>query len=1023
MLHWNKSWIRQGCWVWFFCLGLLFLRIPSAEAHPSIIVYLTLMEALEEDKGKPGYQLIQGLDRTQEPFSIAVPIPGDDDTPEFELNRFVLLIEGNTSKEPLVQFRLLKRWPNTRFRWLLVDGLSDLKANATDTLHYVYTGSARDLKKLATDGQDTITVDTGPAQFEISKTKFNLFHKVTVDGVTIVESGASPGVVLTGSDDVVYSSKNDTKVSVTVEENGPVKAVVLAKGSHVSSEGKDNLDFTVRMFFYKGKRRVRVFYSLRNASKRRVEHVSFKSLELQVKSNLKNSNFVVRNHEDESKGTLKDTEKVDVFQGNNNLNSIQDPAFTQEVWPTGIEGYTIKQDGNELKKGSREQPINLMYAQLVEGQDKSLTIGTRFGAGWWPQGLGLNGDGLVRVGVFPVNNDKEYTIRYRSHTTREHVFHFAKGVSNARDEFFKFQYPLVARHKDSDVINKRHALWERFASHIQEWDYYQRNKWPVDDNPNATLNRRPDLEFVRYVDWSLPGLFRNYDPAKIALHNFLRQDNRLQKLEKFAGGYYLMAEQRFQYYADKAIPHSDDFDGSKALEEVPALKGEDGLPLNLSQLPGGNKVVTANVFFHPNHLHGYGLSSWYYLTGDERIRKAYEAWGEHMKSQADKNNSGLGLAWNLFNWAYLFDFTDDKDFRTLAMQAVEKMVLPVSEPGKTGGTDWQRGFFVPKDQADREDRQIPTVVLGAILPNALGLLEQISTVHQDQDKLRSLQLGLARFMAEEQWTQYSDKPGEYGYLPLTAVDKAPAEDLRKSPDWQGGIQDVYMNFYFGYLLTGEASFLEKGKLLMKAAAHNPAGVNWYQDLPSRQTLQNMLENKEEFQVWRTLPLRVEKGSKPGSYTLHWTVPDFTVKYWLKYHTKTIVPSLGFDKATRKYKFDPTTHVPFFAATDVVNEPEPKKGGEAQSFTLQDLDPSKEYTFSVKYLSVDSSPPPKPPSAESVANEPNSSGDGGDNGDSGPEIPGIINYGCGGCSTQGGGSLIWFWLVVLFLGMGLRKRMG
>lgn len=1019
-MHIRRSWLP---WVSLFVCSFVLVALwkpKKAEAHPSIIVYLTLMEALERDASKPGYELIKGIERKQEPFTIAVPIPGDDDTPEFELNRFVLLIEGISDREPLVQFRLLKRWPNSRFRWLLVDGLADLKGGSTDLKHYVYTGSARDLKKLAKDDGGTISVDTGPAQFVINKSKFNLFDKVTVDGVSLVESGASPGIVLTGTDDKVYSSKNDSKVTVSIEENGPVRSVVLAKGRHVAEDGKDNLDFTVRMHFYKGKRRVRVFYSLRNASKRRVEHVSFKSLELQVKSNLKPTTFVVRNHEDETQGQMTDKGKVDVFQAENNRNSVQDPAYTPEKWPTGLKGYTITQDGNELKKGTREQPIPLFYSQLVEGKEKSITIGTRFAAGNWPQGLGLNGDGLLRVGVFPVNNDKNYTIRYRSHTTREHVFHFAKGVANARDEFFKFQYPLVARHKDADVINRRVALWERFSSMIQEWDYYQRNKWPVDDRPDATLKRRPSLEFIRFIDWSLPGLFRNYDPGKIALHNFLRQDNRLRKLEKYAGGYYLQAEQRFQYYADKSIPHSDDFDGSKVLEEVPALKGEDGKLLFLSQLPGGNNVVTENVFFHPNHLHAYGMSSWYYLTGDERIRKAYEAWGEHMKTQGSNNETALGLAWNLFNWGDLFDFTDDKAYRTLAMQAIEKYVTPAAEPGKKGGTNWNRGFFVSNDAAQTPDRQIPTVVLGAILPNAFGLLYEKSIVPKEKDRLRSLQLGLARFMAQEMWTSYGDKPGDYGYPTNISVDKAPPADLRKLPDWGGGIQDVYLNFYFGYILTGEPEFLERGKLLMKAAAHNPAKTYWYQDLPSRQTLQYLLENKEEYQVWRNLPVRVEKGSKPGTYNLFWTVPDYTTEFWLKYSTKKIVPTLGYDKVKRTFEFDPKNHIPFFAATDIVSEPKPLKNGEAQSFTLTDIEPGKKVYFSIKYLSVDSSPPPAPPSAESFNSE-SATGDGGPTPEEATETPGLINYGCGSCSAQGSSGLTWLWLLALIVGLTVRRR--
>jgi hypothetical protein len=92
-----------------------------------------------------------------------------------------------------------------------------------------------------------------------------------------------------------------------------------------------------------------------------------------------------------------------------------------------------------------------------------------------------------------------------------------------------------------------------------------------------------------------------------------------------------------------------------------------------------------------------------------------------------------------------------------------------------------------------------------------------------------------------------------------------------------------------------------------------------------------------------------------SAKVSWTVPEFATRYWIKYADKTIVPSLGYNPSTKKYKYDPATHTPFFAATNVPNEPNP---GDVDPFVIQSveikgLDPAKTYTFAGRYFSKES----------------------------------------------------------------------
>jgi hypothetical protein len=65
--------------------------------------------------------------------------------------------------------------------------------------------------------------------------------------------------------------------------------------------------------------------------------------------------------------------------------------------------------------------------------------------------------------------------------------------------------------------------------------------------------------------------------------------------------------------------------------------------------------------------------------------------------------------------------------------------------------------------------------------------------------------------------------------------------------------------------------------------------------------------------------------------------------------------------TRAYTFSPSSFTPWFAATNLTNEPVPAAPGTVQTLTLSGFDPSKAYQFAVKYATtaVDLTPPSPP----------------------------------------------------------------
>src|SRR6185437_9355234 len=163
-------------------------------------------------------------------------------------------------------------------KWVLVDTQATVAAGAANTgitLTNAGTGNVGGAN-LATDNTTagTITVDTGAAQFTIRKANFNGLDKVVAGGVTVVASGTSTGLAITGpapggtscgTCTTTYTSSNDAASTAVIEENGPVRAVVKADGAHKDSAGNTYMRWTVRLYFYKGKSYVRANVSLRNA--------------------------------------------------------------------------------------------------------------------------------------------------------------------------------------------------------------------------------------------------------------------------------------------------------------------------------------------------------------------------------------------------------------------------------------------------------------------------------------------------------------------------------------------------------------------------------------------------------------------------------------------------------------------------------------------------------------------------------------------------------------------------------------
>jgi hypothetical protein len=155
----------------------------------------------------------------------------------------------------------LAYWPDGSIKWTGFATIADPSLTAPLQLSAAARPAGGPVKVIA---GDTITIDTGRYTARIPKSGQYLFDAITVDGREVARHGtlecilqnAPDGDLLTLPAREAFSTNIKT---VTVEQSGPVRAVVKLEGTHKSTKGaREWLPFTVRLYFYGGDTPIRL---------------------------------------------------------------------------------------------------------------------------------------------------------------------------------------------------------------------------------------------------------------------------------------------------------------------------------------------------------------------------------------------------------------------------------------------------------------------------------------------------------------------------------------------------------------------------------------------------------------------------------------------------------------------------------------------------------------------------------------------------------------------------------------------
>jgi hypothetical protein len=204
-----------------------------------------------------------GFPRTNEGITSGVPIPQSAGIMDA---RSLMLTDGQGQIVPS-QMQVLARWGGSPedaskpLKWLLVDFLGNVAANATAT-YYLADRTAPDgapgVSVSAAMGRGYVTVNTGAVVARISRTRFTFLDSVTAGSTTFAAPNAGKFSVVANG--VEYSSSNaDRTYRAVVEQTGPIRAQVKVSGAFVSTTGDSRLKYEMRLIFYAGSTSVKVY--------------------------------------------------------------------------------------------------------------------------------------------------------------------------------------------------------------------------------------------------------------------------------------------------------------------------------------------------------------------------------------------------------------------------------------------------------------------------------------------------------------------------------------------------------------------------------------------------------------------------------------------------------------------------------------------------------------------------------------------------------------------------------------------
>jgi hypothetical protein len=158
-------------------------------------------------------------------------------------------------------------WPDGSLKWVGIATVAGAEAAGELKLSAVATAAPGNATVTVRKSDTTYLIDTGRVKAIIPMHGQNIIDLLTVDGRDVARAGRLTAIVQDGPDGDATSSPAreayGTRVDrVTLEQSGPVRAVVKIEGMHLSAKtSRAWLPFVVRLYFYADQESIRMVHT------------------------------------------------------------------------------------------------------------------------------------------------------------------------------------------------------------------------------------------------------------------------------------------------------------------------------------------------------------------------------------------------------------------------------------------------------------------------------------------------------------------------------------------------------------------------------------------------------------------------------------------------------------------------------------------------------------------------------------------------------------------------------------------
>jgi YetA-like protein len=303
-----------------------------------------------------------------------------------------------------VQTWPLAYWPDGSLKWSGFATVAGPEAAGPLKLATADAPAKSDATVKVTHSDTTYQIDTGRVQCRILKWGTNIIDSIIVDGREVARHGRLVCILQDGpeveADNPPARELFGTKVDeVTVEQSGPVRAVVKIEGKHRGARtSREWLPFVVRLYFYAGQDSIRMVHTIIYDGDQKKDFIRGLGIVFSVPMREQVQNRHVR-FSGENGGLW--AEPIQPMKGRDGR-FVGDPATDADVYPLQVEGRRVP---NREQVSARSQGWLADWAvwddyKLVQPNADGFTVVKRTNpeSAWLPAGAGRRASGLVFAG-------------------------------------------------------------------------------------------------------------------------------------------------------------------------------------------------------------------------------------------------------------------------------------------------------------------------------------------------------------------------------------------------------------------------------------------------------------------------------------------------------------------------------------------------------------------------------------------------------------------------------------------------